>query len=474
MSIFSWLNSLLQTMLHFLGLISRATNNPPIENGIPIFVRTNTGKKLFLHLRPEWKISDVKREIGAELGVDPESVRIIFAGKELSDDVEVADCDLGERSVLHAIQVFERSGIPHAAAPMNKTLLDLDEKLTRTGEETRIKANFFVFCGECGDLRPGKLRVRCSKCKEGSIVIVREPQNWPDVRNPEAIGGNCHCCGKETFAEFYFKCSESTSHRESPALNLIKENSRLVPCLSCGGGGDDESGLDCPVLVFDCEDKHVICLDCFRIYAKSRLNERRFVLKDDLGYTLPCPFECRDSSVVELRHFKLLGDRDYERYQRFGVEEVVLQSGGVLCPWPNCGTGIMPNDECEMPRKITCQNTECKYVFCRLCLQGFHIGECLQCDDDDQRDRPEDSAAAAGLRLSSEAAVRSRWGNRDDQASQMTIRISTKPCPKCRTPTERDGGCMHISCTKSACGFQWCWICQSEWTRECMSSHWFG
>lgn len=28
-----------------------------------------------------------------------------------------------------------------------------------------------------------------------------------------------------------------------------------------------------------------------------------------------------------------------------------------------------------------------------------------------------------------------RW----DEASTVTIKVSTKPCPKCRTPTERDG-----------------------------------
>lgn len=28
-----------------------------------------------------------------------------------------------------------------------------------------------------------------------------------------------------------------------------------------------------------------------------------------------------------------------------------------------------------------------------------------------------------------------RW----DEASKRTIKVSTKPCPKCRIPTERDG-----------------------------------
>ena len=43
-----------------------------------------------------------------------------------------------------------------------------------------------------------------------------------------------------------------------------------------------------------------------------------------------------------------------------------------------------------------------------------------------------------------------------------------------RTPTERDGGCMHMICTNSRCGLHWCWVCQQEWTRDCMASHWFG
>lgn len=33
------------------------------------------------------------------------------------------------------------------------------------------------------------------------------------------------------------------------------------------------------------------------------------------------------------------------------------------------------------------------------------------------------------------ASFQAKW----DEASKKTIQISTKPCPKCRTPTERDG-----------------------------------
>lgn len=43
----------------------------------------------------------------------------------------------------------------------------------------------------------------------------------------------------------------------------------------------------------------------------------------------------------------------YAQYQRFATEEYVLRSGGVLCPQPGCGMGILADADCN---KITCIN----------------------------------------------------------------------------------------------------------------------
>lgn len=43
-----------------------------------------------------------------------------------------------------------------------------------------------------------------------------------------------------------------------------------------------------PVLVFQCNHRHVICLDCFHLYCVTRLNDRQFVHDAQLGYSLPC------------------------------------------------------------------------------------------------------------------------------------------------------------------------------------------
>ena len=137
----------------------------------------------------------------------------------------------------------------------------------------RIRAHFWVYCSriECGrTLQPGKLRVRCSSCKEGAIIVKSDPCNWDDVLNSGQIEGycqnnNCTFVGQSEInhpesikvrgAEFYFKCSGTNHHGnisngsqpyssnlvnssdtdtitvEAPPLYLIRSNLKEIPCL---------------------------------------------------------------------------------------------------------------------------------------------------------------------------------------------------------------------------------------------------
>ena len=67
-----------------------------------------------------------------------------------------------------------------------------------------------------------------------------------------------------------------------------------------------------PVLVFSC--LHVICTGCFSDFCASRLNERRFELDDELGYTLGCPIGCDDSLISETRQ---VGNANFVRRRTF-------------------------------------------------------------------------------------------------------------------------------------------------------------
>uniref|UniRef100_A0A452QC25 RING/Ubox-like zinc-binding domain-containing protein n=1 Tax=Ursus americanus TaxID=9643 RepID=A0A452QC25_URSAM len=90
-------------------------------------------------------------------------------------------------------------------------------------------------------------------------------------------------CEFSFFQEFFFKCgAHPTSDKEtSVALNLITTNSRDITCITC-------TDIRSPVLVFQCNHRHVICLDCFYLYCVTRLNDRQFIHDPQLGYSLPC------------------------------------------------------------------------------------------------------------------------------------------------------------------------------------------
>ncbi|KAJ8359469.1 hypothetical protein SKAU_G00159940 [Synaphobranchus kaupii] len=105
-----------------------------------------------------------------------------------------------------------------------------------------------------------------------------------------------------------------------------------------------------------------------------------------------------------------------------------------------------------------------QFLFCRECKESFHEGACQT------RLPPEMGAALQGYVVDEEAARRARW----EQASKEMIDETTRPCPKCRVPVEKNGGCMHMVCPRSQCRFEWCWQCRAEWNRECMGNHWFG
>ncbi|KAK9502478.1 hypothetical protein O3M35_011252 [Rhynocoris fuscipes] len=459
MFIFDFLLSLWYTITHLLY-----TSRNSITHGLNIYIKSNKGKTLSVDVDPKWDIKNVKEVISPRIGLPPEDMEIIFAGKVLDDSTVIEDCDLGEKSTLHLVT---QSGGKRSVGsrPLNQ-IVTLDEEEIPYEEDNEISqqtsnvqhsTQFYVYCSNCrGGPKQGKLRVRCAECGSGAFTVDRDPASWQDVLQANKISGSCQqegCkAGVVSWAQFYFRCGNHSrtgedDKDEAVSLYLIKSNTRNVPCLAC-------TDILNEVLVFPCSDGHTICLPCFTQYCTSRLRERRFIYDSRYGYTLPCPIGCPDSFIAEPHHFRILPDELFNMYQRFGTEECVLKTGGVLCPQPNCGAGIMAEEDCT---RIKCY--ACQFVFCRKCLQGYHKGDCETVDV---------TATSSSLySVDTSKAVHARW----DEASRVTIKTKTKPCPKCRTPTERTGGCMHMVCTR--CDFEWCWVCQIDWTRECMGSHWF-
>lgn len=54
-----------------------------LTNSLSIYVKTNTGNTFPVDLDPKWDIKNVKEIVASQMGILPEDIKIIFAGKEL-------------------------------------------------------------------------------------------------------------------------------------------------------------------------------------------------------------------------------------------------------------------------------------------------------------------------------------------------------------------------------------------------------
>lgn len=60
-----------------------------LSNSLSIQVKSNTGNTLSVDLDPKWDIKDVKEFVAPQLGLQPKEMKIVFAGKELSDSTKL-------------------------------------------------------------------------------------------------------------------------------------------------------------------------------------------------------------------------------------------------------------------------------------------------------------------------------------------------------------------------------------------------
>ncbi|KAM9700111.1 E3 ubiquitin-protein ligase parkin isoform 5-T5 [Menidia menidia] len=351
-----------------------------------VLVRYNLGPGVPVDLGSGSSVAQLQELVGNQQGVPPHLLRVLFNGRELPATASLQACGLPEQSTVH---ILPPPASPQLDPSPSGLTVVLEDQGGPGGEgpgpgpgpagpgpeepwagAKRGPSSFFVFCKRCGSVRPGKLRVRCSRCRQGALTLTRGPSCWEDVLQPGRIQGRCHadgCHGDRP--EFYMKCAAHPTGDDdtSVALRLIINNSCSVPCMAC-------TDILPAVLRFSCPQQHVLCLGCFRRYCQTRLSERQFTQDPQRGYTLGCAAGCENSLIEELHHFRILGDEQYGRYQRFATEECVLACGGVLCPAPGCGAGLLAPDG---ERRVECPpRGGCGLVFCGGCRGPYHQGPC--------------------------------------------------------------------------------------------------
>ena len=150
-----------KTLLEWLGLLP--SHSTPVRPVTRVIVKAGD-LTLGLELESHMSIGDVKQELATRLNItQPDNLRIIFAGQELSDELSVDTCDLGNQSILHVVTAVVSS---HQTRRHAGDQVRQEEKLSM----------FYTWCSNSDSLCPAKLRVRCSDCDESAVLVSRGPR----------------------------------------------------------------------------------------------------------------------------------------------------------------------------------------------------------------------------------------------------------------------------------------------------------
>ncbi|XVF63939.1 hypothetical protein PTKIN_Ptkin09bG0126800 [Pterospermum kingtungense] len=208
-------------------------------------------------------------------------------------------------------------------------------------------------------------------------------------------------------------------------LSLYQSSSSTFTCNICY----EDVSADL-VTVMDCG--HYFCNDCWTEHFIVKINEGQSRRIRCMAHK--CNAVCDEEKIRQL-----VSTRDpnlSEKFDRFLLESYIEDNRRVKwCPSvPHCGNAIRIEDDelCE----VECP---CGMQFCFCCLSEAHSPcSCF---------------------------IWELWSKKcqDESETVNWITTNTKPCPKCRKPVEKNGGCNHVSCL---CGQSFCWLCGGATGKE--------
>lgn len=191
------------------------------------------------------------------------------------------------------------------------------------------------------------------------------------------------------------------------------------------------------MMTFSMECNHLVCLDCYRTYAKGK------IMDEGISESLTCPIPKCTIRVNRPAIKALFRDTDpevEEKYSQYMLNEYIrIVDKFTFCPAPDCNYIV----ECPVIKRIDPER-QVPRVKCR-CGNAF----CFHCNNTDHR--------PATCKITSLWLQRCR----DDSETANWIRANTQECPKCHSTIEKNGGCNHMNCKQ--CRYEFCWVCLGTW-----------
>ncbi|KAH9912633.1 uncharacterized protein BXZ73DRAFT_107363 [Epithele typhae] len=144
-----------------------------------------------------------------------------------------------------------------------------------------------------------------------------------------------------------------------------------------------------------------------------------------------CRGWARRSSELDVESLQQLGltEKQYERYNEMQLARfstiVHCQKRVASCK----RTIFVDKREYQQTSEVVCPFPKCGYAWCKMCSQALDpSGPKHSCDGSSE--------------------LRHLMGER-----------GWKACPGCDTPTEKTGGCNHMTCMSPACNTHFCYLC---------------
>lgn len=132
------------------------------------------------------------------------------------------------------------------------------------------------------------------------------------------------------------------------------------------------------------------------------------------------------------------------KLKKFKLNNLMLDQKAKHCPTPSCNHFFLKRvdtaiDEDDRSKSISL--CRCGLSLCVQCGQPSHVG--VPC--------------SVQKRIRKELVDGSLHS---EFQSLLWLKKNTSPCPKCKFPINKNGGCNHMRCSK--CNYYFCWLCGGD------------
>eukprot|EP01098_Paradermamoeba_levis_P001146 TRINITY_DN1129_c0_g1_i2.p1 TRINITY_DN1129_c0_g1~~TRINITY_DN1129_c0_g1_i2.p1 ORF type:complete len:365 (-),score=79.09 TRINITY_DN1129_c0_g1_i2:175-1209(-) len=201
----------------------------------------------------------------------------------------------------------------------------------------------------------------------------------------------------------------------------------------------DPNAVECPICCLSFPLSTMSELPCKHSYCSSCLMSTFQSWLDSGNFSMYCP--CCRVGLPDEEVKRIAGEEFFKKLRKFRLLQATRHNpNAVFCPRGDCGLPCI--------KELTADHVkcECGFEFCGECYLPKHEGK--DCEE-------------ALKDLPKEERKRRETIKRRETLATIGSRFwafwNTKPCPQCKEPIEKNGGCHHMSCQK--CGHPFCWNC---------------